>query len=200
MDAETMLEGIRGDLQQAQAEQEQADAKLRAASGRVDELRAAERVVRAAMERYGRKPDVVLNETTVFEVKSSDQPRWKRLPIMDAARQALVDLGRPATGYEVHDYLVKAGREENYQQVRSALAYAGRKGKIRRVGRGLWETKQSATDPRDSSAPAVTGAEDGVATSGLGGDADGSPAHDHRDDPQRRNGDRDHRTSVVEVR
>lgn len=204
MDAEKLLQSVGDDLEQAETELRRAEARVRAAAGRVEELRSAQRVLKSLIERFEQKPaadrtvDLVGSNGSKFEVKSSTGPEsseWQHLPIMDAARRALVELGRPANGKEVHGYLIKVGRGEDYQQVRSALAYAGRRNKIQRVGRGLWEAR---SDPLNAEDPVTAGSSGDASTTASGGDVDvETPDHDHRDDQRERFGDRDYRPSVV---
>jgi hypothetical protein len=82
--------------------------------------------------------------------------------------------------------------------IRSQISKMGNGGSIGRPRRGFYHHDPATTPLEDLEAPANTGASSSATTSGRGGDADGSPDHDCRDNPDQRNGDRDHRTSVVE--
>lgn len=91
---------------------------------------------------------------------------------------------------------VQGGRtdEQLKATIRTAMWTLRKRGQIISNGHGRHKASRYVDDPLDTSAPAATGAEGDVPTSGLGGDADEAPAQDHRD-LSRWDGDH-HRTPV----
>jgi hypothetical protein len=65
--------------------------------------------------------------------------------LADATLAALVSFGRSATTNEVRDKLAESGRPVPVEHIRSSLGYLERRaGKIKRVGRALWEPQGQA--------------------------------------------------------
>jgi hypothetical protein len=130
VDVESILKKVEEDLQAAEAQ-------LRAAQGRVDELRNVRDGLRLAVERYG-QPALFPGDHGRDAVRTIID-EWVAMSQSEATLAALRDIGRPATTREVYERMAGAGRPENHEQVRSALNYLKRREVARRIDRGLWE-------------------------------------------------------------
>jgi hypothetical protein len=131
-----------------------AEAQLRAAQGRVDELATVRDGLRLAVQRYGSVESNGPWQRLTESVERGTTRPFSEITQMEACLRILTELGRPATTQEVLDKLRSHGRPENYEQVRGALAYLLRKKRIKRVGPGLWESP-TTTDATNDFAPAV---------------------------------------------
>ncbi|SRR6266568_6642185 len=64
--------------------------------------------------------------------------------------RVLAEMGRPATAKQIRDRLAEEGREFEAAQIRTALKYLSRKGKVMNAGQqGLWQLP----GPRSSARP-----------------------------------------------
>lgn len=154
-------------IRRADADLEEAEAQLRAAMGRVNELRTIRDGLRYALQRYG-----TLRGTAVSESVAEAQaigPGDQAIGHLEGSQtdqvfETLAAFGRPAKTQEVFEKLQAAGAGYTFEQVRNALGYLVRKKKIKRVGRALWEPSES-TPPTDF-APATEAA--GASQTGEG--------------------------------
>lgn len=139
-------------IKRASADLEEAEAQLRAAEGRVAELRTIRDGLRFAVQRYG--------DTKAAPVAAPEPAAAVRSAATDEVSQtglvfnALASIGRPAKTKEVHTKVLTAGRDYTFEQVRGALGYLLRKKRIKRVGTALWEIP-AAPPPPQSFTPAV---------------------------------------------
>jgi hypothetical protein len=125
-------------LARIQADRAEAEAQVRAAQDRLHDLVSKEAGVQVtinAIREYGESPPI----TPQAEQVPAQEPRWAVLNNMDAAVAALTEIGHPASTREIYEELRVAGRPEGFEQVRAALGYLKRKGKIDTPSRGLWQ-------------------------------------------------------------
>jgi hypothetical protein len=155
-------------IRRATADLEEAEAQLRAAEGRVMELRTIRDGLRFAVQRYGNMP--VLGTAPTTSESSADSARLRdgetEISQTDRVFNTLEGIGRPAKSHEVHAKVQAAGYDYSFEQVRSALGYLLRKKRIKRVGKALWEVPAAWPSP-PSFAPAVETAGAGQAGEGY---------------------------------
>jgi hypothetical protein len=161
VDVAQVMERVEDDLAKAEAE-------LAAAQGRVTELRSVRDGFKLAIERYAatslpaakpeprriRPEDAEALRAIRNEAAHAENSRISALRQMDAALWALQTIGRPASTREIYEFLAQAGRNDDYEQVRSATTYLRRRELIRRVTDNLWApTDRAVQHELDLSAP-----------------------------------------------
>jgi hypothetical protein len=161
-------------MRRVEEDLEVAEAELRAAEGRVQELRTVREGLRIAQERYS---DKITGPSAAVPLKASGdaaQPapvsvklngdtdvRIAGFRLVDATMHVLRTVNRPLTTREVYDRMQHAGRHENYEQVRNSLNYLKRVERVKRAGQN-WElsgapavsTAGAPTDPVGALLPA----------------------------------------------
>ena len=163
MDVEAIARRVDEDLGAAEERFRAAQEKVAEAQQRVDELRALRDNFALAVERYGDATSAADTETA----EDTKGGRGQRAPrrtrervtrprrsasaepapsaegeesLADACLAALLSFGRAATTNEIRDKLAESGRSIPVERIRSSLGYLERRaGKIKRVGRALWE-------------------------------------------------------------
>lgn len=135
VDVESIMQRVEEDLAEAQAQ-------LRAAQGRVDELVILRDGFSMAVQRYAPRNAAAVTAEILDELASpvANVSVRPRISLGQAVQKALEDLGRPASTREVFDQVKRLGRSENYEQVRASLHYLhSRQHRVGKAGRGLWE-------------------------------------------------------------
>jgi hypothetical protein len=194
MDVEILLPKVDADL-------EAAETQLRAAQGRVDELRRLKESLLYAIRTYGMgqaatqvQPRARVESTDAGTTGTASQ--WSTLRNMDAAEMALREMGRPADTNEIRRFLEGVGRVLDHQQVKSSLNYLKNRKRVVSVKPGLWDVPREDSEGTASTAPS-----DDIPASGAGGDTGAAPQADRDLDQNYRfgNRDNDHGASVVEA-
>jgi hypothetical protein len=135
VDVEAIMRRVDEDLAEAQAH-------LRAAQGRVDELTTLRDGFRMAVQRYA---PAAAKAVSISDVAGpvTDSVRVEvrpRVNLGQAVEKTLEEFGRPASTREVYEQVGRMGRAETYEQVRSSLHYLeSRQHRVAKAGRGLWE-------------------------------------------------------------
>lgn len=134
-------------IQSAEKDLAAAEAALRVAEGRVQELRNVINGLRYAAKTYGATERgataalTVTPSTPPAEVGLGDQ--LAELSRIDATEKVLVELGKPARTEEIQRRLADSGRDDTFEQARNSLHYLTRLKRVDRIGRGLFVAKSS---------------------------------------------------------
>ena len=160
---------VRTALARAVAELEGAEAELRSAQERVNQLRTIRDGLELAVERYVSDLDGVAGRETERVVPSSDTGGAAGTPehrtVSQAAQSepeshteisydALKSLSGPQSTDEVHGRVVEHGHPLNREQVRNALTYLRKTGRIIRVAPGTWAIpSENGSTVRGAAAP-----------------------------------------------
>jgi len=162
VDVQAIARRVEEDLAAAEEELHAAQEKVVETQRRVNELHALRDSFALAVERYGDTAPADTEATESAKVGRTQRaarpprervkrPRRSTSPepapgpegeqsLADACLAALVSFRRVATTNEVRDKLAESGRPVPVERVRSSLGYLERRaGKIKRVGRAVWE-------------------------------------------------------------
>lgn len=145
VDLDEMLRRATADLERSEAEARLIQQRLDEARARVNELRVMRDGARMLVERYG-ETDAATPVPTSQEVGSGGKPRLDggHAPVLEDINQAelammmLRETGRATHTDEVYERQKAAGYPYDHEQIRSALGYLLRKGRIQRVGSATW--------------------------------------------------------------
>ncbi len=157
MDVEAIVRRVDEDLATAEAQLRAALGRVEEAQKRVSELTQLRDGFVRTIERYGEVTPTGEAEASAPAESPGGEPvphPWLALGQTDAVLAALAEIGRPATTTEIYDRLVKAGRTEGPEQVRSAVGYLHRRAKkVDRMARGLWELPGGSDSPAATEVP-----------------------------------------------
>jgi len=162
VDTETIIGQVDIDL-------EAAEAQLRAAQDRVQELRTIREGLRLAAQRYGQ---VQIPAQPVDSGAPDADGALTSISQTDRCYNVLAKIGRRATTQEIREKANETpGHDLGHEQVRNALGYLLRKKRIKRIAPGLWEPLPqivSVTDfgPADRTAGPTQAGENGTSSQG----------------------------------
>lgn len=145
---------VRAALARAIAELAGAEAELRSAQERVDQLRTIRDGLELAVERYvsdqdgvaAREIERAIRPSCAATAAGASENGSTASPLaqsesgspMEISYDALETLSGPASTDEVHSKAVESGHPLNREQVRNALTYLRKIGRIERVAPGTW--------------------------------------------------------------
>ncbi len=153
-------------LTRATVELEAAEAELRVAQQRVEELRTIQQGIQLAIQRYGHAvalPTPTLEDTAhvpspggdsgeaVYDPSTSSRVPETMIHVKsdvthsDLCIATLREFGRPARSTEIRERLRQRGKEFDADQTRGTMAYLLRKKRVVRTAPGVWALPEHAT-------------------------------------------------------
>ena len=162
-------------LSRATAELEAAEAELRAAQQRVEELRTIQQGIQLAIQRYGHAvtlPTPTQGDTApvpssggdggqaAIYAPSSSSPVPSTIihstvvvTHSDLCMETLKEFGRPTSSTEIRERLRQRGHEFNAEQTRGTMAYLHRKQRVTRTAPGVWVLREHAAAAPNGASP-----------------------------------------------
>ena len=147
LDLEEMLRRANEDLERKESEFQAAQARLEASRTQMEELRAMRDGAQKLVERYGDAGSAAIDGA--FGSADPGEASQAERAQTDRCLDVLGELGKPTNTAELHQILP----DLDFEQVRSAMGYLLRKGRVKRVGKATWALPEWSLD--DDFAPAV---------------------------------------------
>jgi hypothetical protein len=159
MDMEAVLERVLAEFAEATAELEAAQEKVRRLQVMRDGLE-------TAIAEFGGREDAMVatpegNAADLVAILPGiPQPpeSGETLPIVELAKAAMTGLGREAGTNEILERMAAGGYSRTYEQVRGALSWMKKQGKIEHTGPGMWVLPPESQPSDLVVAPPVTAA------------------------------------------